>query len=132
MSQVSFAQALGERIAQERRLKSVRDRADIGQKDVADTLGVSAGTVSRWESGDVVPRDDVLLKLADYFGVTPAWLRYGQEPREVPRAELPAVNGHGPPVPLPPLQRAVSSRDLKDHVAEKAKPPARKAGGKKR
>ena len=78
---MSVTQGLGERIAQERRLKAAREQRDIDQRDVARAVGVSFGAVSRWESGETVPKDDAIAKLAKYFGVTPAWLRYGQEPR---------------------------------------------------
>jgi len=79
----------GERIAQERRLKAVREKRDIDQLVVAEAVGVTGPTISRWESGDVIPRDGVLVELARYFGVTPAWLRYGQEPREAPPEHRP-------------------------------------------
>lgn len=67
----------GERVAQERREKAARDRRDIGQKDVAEAVRTTPATVSRWEAGLNMPDDAVLSKLASYFGVTPAWLRYG-------------------------------------------------------
>lgn len=72
------------RIAQERREKASRDRRDISQKDVADAVGTTNATVSRWESALNFPDNDALVKLAKYFGVTRAWLRFGQLPREAP------------------------------------------------
>lgn len=83
-TQITPAKAFGRRVAQERRHKAVAEERDIAQKDVAKALSVSESTVSRWEAGEVMPRDDVLTRLAKYFGVTPAWLRYGQEPRAAP------------------------------------------------
>jgi transcriptional regulator with XRE-family HTH domain len=52
------------------------------KKDVAKALSVSESTVGRWESGESMPDDDAMLRLARFFGVTPAWLRYGAAPRE--------------------------------------------------
>lgn len=68
---------LGQRLAQARRVKSVRDRRDITQADVADAVGYSRTAVSEWEADAKVPREDALVRLAGYLGVTPAFLRYG-------------------------------------------------------
>ena len=89
----------GARLAQERRHKSVRDERDILKKDVAKVLSVSESTVGRWESGESVPDDTAMLALAAYFGVTPAWLRYGQEPRT-------AIEKHIPKEAKPSVKRA--------------------------
>lgn len=88
VAQLSGAQQVGARIAQERRLKAAREARDIDQRDIAKAIGVTPGAVSRWESGVTVPKDAAILALAKYFGVTPAWLHYGQEPREAPHAAL--------------------------------------------
>lgn len=71
-------------MAQERREKGCRDRRDVLQKHVAKAIGTTGATVSRWEGGKVMPNDEVIVRLARYFGVTPAWLRFGQEPRAAP------------------------------------------------
>jgi transcriptional regulator with XRE-family HTH domain len=81
---VTSVRGFGGRVAQERRLKAARDRRDIGQDDVAEAVEATPPTVSRWEAGLTVPGDKKMERLAKYFGVTPAWLRYGQEPREAP------------------------------------------------
>lgn len=69
---------LGERIAQSRRLLGVRENRDISPSDLAGRLGVSAATVYRWESNEKSPREDALAALAALFGVTRAYLRYGE------------------------------------------------------
>lgn len=74
---------LGGRIAQARREKGVRDHRDVTQADVGKAVGVSGAAVSQWESGDRVPREDVLAKLADYLDVTPSYLRYGIKPETI-------------------------------------------------
>lgn len=82
MAQHERIRGFGDRVAQERRIKSVRDWRDVLKKDIAKALAVEESTVGRWEKG-TIPADDVLTRIAKYFGVTPAWLRYGQEPRAV-------------------------------------------------
>jgi transcriptional regulator with XRE-family HTH domain len=74
----------GWRLSQERRLKACNEGRDILKRDVAKAVGASESAVGRWESKGAIPDDYVLIQLATYFGVTPAWLRYGQEPREAP------------------------------------------------
>ena len=70
-------ESVGDRIAQARREKAARERRDIRPVDLARALGVSGATVSDWEAGNVTPRDDAMIKLADFLGVTPGYLRYG-------------------------------------------------------
>lgn len=72
-------QSLGQNIAQARRHKAVRDRRDVSQTDVAKAIGVSGAAVSQWESDVRVPKESDVEKLATYFGVTPAVLRYGSQ-----------------------------------------------------
>jgi transcriptional regulator with XRE-family HTH domain len=38
------------------RIKRAREEAQLGQRDVAEALGVSVSTVSNWERGKTVPR----------------------------------------------------------------------------
>lgn len=79
------AAAMGERIKHARRLKACREDMDIGPKTVADALGVTVASVSRWESGTNPIKESNLIALAAYLGVTRAWLRYGDvAPMEAP------------------------------------------------
>ena len=74
--------AFGRRVSQERRHKGVREERDVMPSDIALALGVSLSTYLRWEAGAVWPREAAMKSLADYFGVAPAWLRYGVPLRE--------------------------------------------------
>ena len=85
-------QTLGQRLAQARREKAVRDHRDITQADVADAVGYSRTAVSEWEADAKVPREGALSKLAAYLGVTPAFLRYGIDP-ETRGATAPLARG---------------------------------------
>lgn len=93
-------------------MKAVRDRRDIDQKDVAAAVGASPATVSRWEAGLVVPGDATIEKLARYFGVTPAWLRYGQEPRS--------------PEPTSKVETGLPLYPMKPGIPERPSQPAEK------
>ncbi len=85
-------ETFGGRLAQARREKAARERRDILQKDVAAAIKTTPTTVSRWEAGVNVPDDEMVRRLAKYFGVTPGWLRYGEgvdEPASSPEIFYP-------------------------------------------
>lgn len=47
-------------------LKELRKGKGVTQEQLAETLGVSGRTVSRWETGFNMPDLDVLIQIADY------------------------------------------------------------------
>ncbi|RTQ87806.1 helix-turn-helix domain-containing protein [Lysinibacillus telephonicus] len=51
------------------RLKYLREKSNISQKDFAKKIGVSNTVLSRYESGDRKPDYDILQLIADYFEV---------------------------------------------------------------
>ena len=50
-------------------LKELRKEKHATQEQLAEVLGVSGRTVSRWETGRSLPDLDLLMLLADYHGV---------------------------------------------------------------
>ena len=51
------------------RLKSLRKKSGYTQVSLAETLGVSKGTVAMWETGKRTPDFDTLIRLSDLFDV---------------------------------------------------------------
>ena len=51
-------------------LRGIREDRDIKQKEIAKYLNVSQNTYSQYETGVISLTADVLLKLADYYGVS--------------------------------------------------------------
>ncbi len=51
-------------------IKRLRQARGISQEELALRLGVVRQTVSKWEKGISVPDAEMLMKLADYFGVS--------------------------------------------------------------
>ena len=51
-------------------LKDLRRKKDITQEELADILGVTSQSVSRWEKGACYPDMELLPAIANYFGVT--------------------------------------------------------------
>jgi transcriptional regulator with XRE-family HTH domain len=125
---------LGERIAQARREKAVRERRDVTMREAAKAVGVTGTSMSEWESNKVIPREDALAKLAAFLGVTPAYLRYGvvnadgtPELVQAPTAEeIAAREGTTVSPPGQPMAEFLAGE------AAKKKAPAKKIGGRKR
>lgn len=65
------------------KIKEARKLAGITQKDLAKQIGVSAGTLSDYESGNHEPKSDVLCAISDICGVTIDFL-VGREKEKAP------------------------------------------------
>lgn len=53
-------------------LRSQREKLGLTMKDVAQKVGVSEGTISRWESGNIENmRRDKIVKLAGALEISP-------------------------------------------------------------
>ena len=50
-------------------LKELRKEKNYTQEQLADKLGVSQRTVSRWETGHNLPDLDILIEMADFYNV---------------------------------------------------------------
>lgn len=57
----------------------LRTARRMSQGDLAEQLGVSRQSVSKWETGQSIPDLDKIIKLADLFGVTTDYLVREQE-----------------------------------------------------
>lgn len=51
-------------------LRNIREDQDLKQKDIAQILNVSQNTYSQYETGVISLTAEVLIKLADYYGVS--------------------------------------------------------------
>lgn len=56
------------------KIKQLRERNGIPQKDFAKRIGVSNVVLSRYESGERKPDYETLIKIADFFEVTTDFL----------------------------------------------------------
>lgn len=64
------------------RLRELREEKELMSKDFAKIMNVEPATVTNWEKGKRFPKDDVLLKIADYFNVSIDYL-LGREYKEI-------------------------------------------------
>lgn len=51
-------------------LRALRARSDMSQEELAGALHVDRQTVGNWENGNNAPSFGLMVKIADYFGVT--------------------------------------------------------------
>ena len=56
------------------KLKKLRNEKGLTQKELAKVINVSTSAVSQYERGKSSPRRGNLILLAEYFGVTVAYL----------------------------------------------------------
>ena len=55
-------------------LRAIREDNDLRQSDIAKMLNVSQNTYSQYETGVIALTAEVLIKLADYYGVSVDYL----------------------------------------------------------
>ena len=55
-------------------IKKLRKARNISQVELANALFVSKQSVSNWENDNIMPSVDMLIKIADYFGVSTDYL----------------------------------------------------------
>ena len=56
------------------RLKAEREKKGLTQVEVAKDLGIAQPTITKYERGIKKPSTDMLVVLADYYGVTTDYL----------------------------------------------------------
>ena len=69
-------------------LKELRQEKQITQEQLAEQMGVSRRTVSRWETGNNLPDLSVLVELADYYNVDLNEIFRGERRSETMDTEL--------------------------------------------
>lgn len=74
-----------------------RKKAGLSQLDLADKLGVSRQSVSKWETGESNPDVTKIPLLAKEFGISADWLLSEDEPEEPQTADAPQTA----PTPYP-------------------------------
>lgn len=76
------------------RVKAVRKQAGLSQTEFGKSLGVSLSAVSKWESGENVLSDAVVLLICQRYGISEQWLRTGEGDMVVPRTREEEILGY--------------------------------------
>ena len=69
-------------------LRALRKERGITQEQLAEQMNVSRRTISRWETGSSLPDLDLLMELADFYGVELRELLNGERKGEPMDKEL--------------------------------------------
>lgn len=69
-------------------IKKLRLSRKLNQVEFAKLLGVTKQCVSNWENDNVVPSVEMLLKIADFFGVSTDYLLGRSERRVIEASGL--------------------------------------------
>lgn len=56
------------------KIKELRKAKRVSQVEMANSLGLTKQCVSNWENDNIQPSVEMLVKIADYFGVTTDYL----------------------------------------------------------
>ncbi len=56
------------------KIKELRKAKRVSQVEMASALGLTKQCVSNWENDNIQPSVEMLVKIADYFGVTTDYL----------------------------------------------------------
>jgi len=73
-----------------RKVRYLRERAGLTQAELAQAIGLresSKGFISEIESGKKTPKAELVLRLADHFGVTTDYLLRDDQGAELDRAD---------------------------------------------
>jgi putative transcriptional regulator len=57
-------------------------RGDRPREDVAKALGISVSALQMYENGRRIPRDDIKIRIAEYYGVSVESIFYTNEDHE--------------------------------------------------
>ena len=84
-----------------------RKRAGLSQEGLAERIGVSRQSISKWETGEALPEISKLPLLASAFGVTADWLLSEEgvpveEPQAPQASEAPEASAAPQPAPAWP------------------------------
>ncbi len=64
-------------------LKTLRNEKHLTQEQLAERCGVSARTVSRWETGSNMPDLGILIELSDFYGIDIRQILKGERKSEM-------------------------------------------------
>lgn len=72
-------------------LKTLRKEKNLTQEQLAEQLGVSGRTVSRWETGSNMPDISLLVEIAEFYGISVTELIDGERKSEDMNEEVKEV-----------------------------------------
>ncbi len=52
------------------RIRKLRNNSNLSMEALAEQLGTKKSTISMWENSDVIPREEMLIKISKLFNVS--------------------------------------------------------------
>lgn len=77
------------------RIRFLRQSMEINQVQLANKLGVTKQSVSNWENDNIMPSVEMLIRIADFFGVSTDYL-LGRDVQETDSIQMLDVTGLTP------------------------------------
>ena len=74
------------------RLFNLRKNKNLSQEELANILGVSRQTISKWETGESTPDFDKIIPLCEFYGITSDELLSGK--KDIVEAKKEEKNEH--------------------------------------
>ena len=78
-------------------LKKIRNKHNMSQQKLAESIGVSRSTVAMWENMNSQPDNDMLIRLSNLFGITIDYL-LGNETKSAIRVPVLGIIPAGIPI----------------------------------
>lgn len=100
------------------RLRALRQMAKMNQEDLAEVLGVGRPQISKYENGTDEMRDYAIERASQHFGVTPAFIRYGDTDARMARVVgRVGAGGHVEAIEQPPWRHLEVPASWEDALA---------------
>jgi transcriptional regulator with XRE-family HTH domain len=101
------------------RIRMKRKEAKLTQRQLGDKVGAESMSVSRWERGASEPSDENITRLAEVFGVSRAWLKYGVEDGDIAKVTLHAWTTERIPEVQSAAEQVIADLGLPDDIADR-------------
>lgn len=69
------------------RIKELRSKLELTQEVFSERIGLKRNSIAQIESGVRTPSNQVILSICREFGVSRAWLEFGEGPMYPPEAD---------------------------------------------
>ena len=100
------------------RLKLLRQKKNVLQKDVAEAINVSRTTYVKYENGDSEPSHKILIKLAEYYNVSIDYLLNKTNSRSYNKGiKIPVLGSVAAGIPISAIQDIIDEEEISEELA---------------
>lgn len=96
-------------------IKQKREEKRLTMKELSDKIGVSEGTISRWESGNISNmRRDKIQALSNVLGIPPQVIMGWEEPKP---NRIPVLGRVAAGIPIEAIEEIIDYEEVDDRLA---------------